>query len=327
MLLTDGRGLPLNSEYSVEADGRHLAIILESQGGKPRRNPAYREALLLLLARLKDLGATIEVALVDSLVTQQNNISEAERTVLGGPMALAHVADLLALRRRLTTGQTSIAQRPGVRGGNSTKRLRLRLTIPGYDISDTERLAADLAAGVSPQPDEAMQDKEAEVKLLAALGLPAELAKAENVHVTSAIYERTPGTVVVRRAEAVLVALYRQSVAGLGDHRLRTAVGFTDLYLSDSGDIIEAKRGSEHRYVREALGQLLDYAVHVTVPVRKLTALFPASPSEADIKLLHTYGVDCLYWEGASRFVRIPASAAARAAMESIRASADCRSA
>lgn len=319
--LTDARGRTLNSEYFVEVDGHHLALILESQGGKPRRNPDYREALLLLLDRLKDLGAIIEIALVDSLVTQRNNIAEAERTVLGGPVPLALVTDLLALRRRLTTGQTAIAQRPGVRGGNSTKRLRIRLSVPGYGLGEVERLAADLAAGVAPRMGEVIQDEETEVQLLTALGLPAELAKAENIRVTSATYERTYGVVVIRRAEAVLVALYRQSVRGLGDYRLRTAVGFTDLYLSDEGDIIEAKRSSEHRYVREALGQLLDYAVNVTVSVRKLTALFPESPSEADIKLLHAYGVDCLYWAGKENFVRVPASTVVRATMRSIWAS------
>jgi hypothetical protein len=35
------------------------------------------------------------------------------------------------------------------------------------------------------------------------------------------------------------------------------------------------------RRVRQALGQLLDYAANATQPVRRLTALFPEAPAPA----------------------------------------------
>ncbi|KAB1923407.1 hypothetical protein F8280_15970 [Micromonospora noduli] len=315
MRLTDNQGSRLDAEYSAEPDGDHLAIILESQGGVPRRNRHYREALLLLLHRLQDLGALIEVALVDSRVTQRNNIPESERTILAGPVPLVGVPDLGALRRRLTTRQTTIAQRPGVRGGNSTKRVRIRLTVPGYSPADAGRLAADLA-GMRPESKEAGQDEKAEAELLDALRSAVEIVAAEKANVTETEYERAASTVKVRRAETMLVGLYRQTLADKGEHRLRSAVGHTDLYLSEDGTIVEAKRGADHRYVREALGQLLDYAVNVTVPVTSLAALLPARPSDPDLGLLHTYGIDCIYWDGGLTFRTEPAPAEARAVMQ-----------
>jgi hypothetical protein len=94
--------------------------------------------------------------------------------------------------------------------------------------------------------------------------------------------------------------------------RLRLSVGLTELYLVDTGDLIEAKRSAAHRYVRDALGQLLDYAAHSTQPINRLTALFPAKPTASDVRLLHAYGIDCIYWEGGNDFLRLEAPAEAR---------------
>jgi hypothetical protein len=135
---------------------------------------------------------------------------------------------------------------------------------------------------------------------------------AEASHVESSEYERKPGTVTLHRAEARLVARYRQTLPEAQAKRLRLAVGWTDLYCVKDADLIEAKRSAEHRYVREALGQLLDYAAHSTQPVNRLTALFPAAPAHCDVQLLHAYGIDCLHWAGGDEFPRLEAPAGAR---------------
>jgi hypothetical protein len=80
----------------------------------------------------------------------------------------------------------------------------------------------------------------------------------------------------------------------------------------EEADLVEAKVSARHRYVREALGQLLDYAAHCTLPVNRLTALFPKAPASSDIQLLHAYGIDCLYWAGGDMFSRLEAPAEAR---------------
>jgi len=48
-------------------------------------------------------------------------------------------------------------------------------------------------------------------------------------------------------------------------------------------------------HVRQALGQLLDYAPALESPPDILTVLLPTAPSESVVRLLHRYGVDCVY--------------------------------
>ncbi|MCG5450783.1 protein NO VEIN domain-containing protein [Micromonospora hortensis] len=151
--MTDDRGRVLDAEYSVEPDGGQVAVILESMSGRadgrPPRNTDYRPALELILKRLKERGAVIEAAIVDSRRTQM--LPESSRSLIMEPIPLVDAQDLHALRRRLTNAQTTIGQAPDARRpGNSTKRIRLRLVVPGYGASDADRLAADLAVGPSP---------------------------------------------------------------------------------------------------------------------------------------------------------------------------------
>jgi len=78
----------LNATYSVVPDGDVLALIMESRGGGadiaagiPGRNADYNEGLDVLLGRLRQFGATILDALVDSRRTQALGLSpEARRT-------------------------------------------------------------------------------------------------------------------------------------------------------------------------------------------------------------------------------------------------------
>lgn len=46
------------------------------------------------------------------------------------------------------------------------------------------------------------------------------------------------------------MARYRQTLPAAQTKRLRLAVGWTDLYVIDKADLIEAKRSAGHRYVR-----------------------------------------------------------------------------
>jgi 5-methylcytosine-specific restriction enzyme A len=149
MRLTDDDGLVLDAEYSVESDGGHLALILASAGGgtgsRPPRNPDYGLVLTTLLSRLRDLGAVLEDAVVDSAETRRHGIPESERRLIDVPVRLGGEADMDALRLRLTSGQVRINQAPGARGGNTRKRISLRLDVPGYGADDADRLAARLA--------------------------------------------------------------------------------------------------------------------------------------------------------------------------------------
>jgi 5-methylcytosine-specific restriction protein A len=147
--VTDDNGRVLDAEYSVESDGSHLALVVASAGGgtgsRPPRNPDYGTVLATLLSRLRDLGAVLVDAVVDSAETRRYGIPESRRRLIDDPVQLAGEADMEALRLRLTARQARINQAPGTRGGNNRKRVRLRLDVPGYGPEDPDRLAARLA--------------------------------------------------------------------------------------------------------------------------------------------------------------------------------------
>jgi hypothetical protein len=148
----------LNATYSVVLDGDVLALIMESRGGGadiaagiPGRNADYNEALDVLLGRLRQFGATILDALVDSRRTQALGLSpEARRILSERPVRLAEVGDVAALRFAMGRMQERIAQDDGApKGGNRTKRIRLLVDVPGFGPDDAEMLAGALAVPVS----------------------------------------------------------------------------------------------------------------------------------------------------------------------------------
>ena len=123
-------------------------------GRRAPRNPDYNPALTVLLARLGALNAVLVDALVDSRHTQDLGLPEADRKLIQAPIRLAQETDADALRRRLGTAQAKIAQAPdAIKGGNSTKRIRLRLDVPGFRPGGAARLAQTLAAPVAQAPE------------------------------------------------------------------------------------------------------------------------------------------------------------------------------
>ncbi|GIG89252.1 hypothetical protein [Plantactinospora endophytica] len=175
--------------------------------------------------------------------------------------------------------------------------------------------AAALIAGLGLDGADSGHDDEdalAEETLVAALNDGSVIFDAEGNHTDTTEYERKAGKVILRRAEARLVARYRQTLPDSQAHRLKLDVGWSDLYIIEDADLIEAKRSAAHRYVRDALGQLLDYAAHASHPVNRLTAMFPERPADRDIRLLHMYGIDCLHWAGGDIFHRLEAPQSAR---------------
>jgi hypothetical protein len=156
------------------------------------------------------------------------------------------------------------------------------------------------------------EEQLAAASLIQALSSESTIVPPEASHTTTSQYERAARTVTLQRAEAELVAKY---CAGLREReyaRLRLENGWSDLYLIKEADLIEAKASADHLYVRQALGQLLDYAAHATQPISRLTALFPTVPAPSDVRLLHLYGIDCLYWAGDDEFPRLEAPEEAR---------------
>jgi len=146
----DAAGNALNATYSVVPDGTRVALIMESRSGsaagRPGRNTDYNPALAILLERLARLDATLVDGFVDSRITQTLGTPEAERKIVTGPIRLAQVPGIEALRIHMGTAQAKVAQAAdATKGGNSTKRIRLLLDVPGYAPGQADRLADVIA--------------------------------------------------------------------------------------------------------------------------------------------------------------------------------------
>ena len=146
----DDDGKRLDAKYEVERDGDGLALVMFSasgaSGGRPAKNPDYQHALLLLLQRLKDLGAVLVDALVDTDDTRRRGVPEDERRIIDPPVKLGAVADVTSLRNELRYRQSRVGQTPGAkRDGNATRKIRLRLSTPDYTADEFRRLEIDLS--------------------------------------------------------------------------------------------------------------------------------------------------------------------------------------
>ena len=149
--MVNDRGHELNADYDGKPDGPHIAVILKSRSGRetrPYRNGDYNPALELLLARLGKLDAVLVDALLDTDYTRER-IPEADRKLISSPIELALEPDMALLRRRLGNAQRQIGRRSASSRGETRKRIRLRVDVPGYQPDDAERLAERLAAPIT----------------------------------------------------------------------------------------------------------------------------------------------------------------------------------
>jgi hypothetical protein len=144
-------GSELRADFFVERDGDRLAVILESFSGgdssRPARNPDYRRTLRVLLGRLQGLNATLTGAFVDSRDTQRAGIPEAERRLIQGEIPLGTEPDTGRIYTLLSNNQRRVALSPKATGpSNATRRIRLRLAVPGYAPEEHGRLERDLGS-------------------------------------------------------------------------------------------------------------------------------------------------------------------------------------
>jgi len=118
----------LDAEFAVEEVEGQSTLVLESRSGR-HRNPDYHKALLLLLSRLAEMGATLTNGIVDSTVSRTRPFSERVLHIPGTPypIPLGNEEDMEALRLAIGAAQVDVAQQSGAIGGNRTKRIRLYL--------------------------------------------------------------------------------------------------------------------------------------------------------------------------------------------------------
>jgi hypothetical protein len=151
MQVIDASGRLLDATYFMEPADDAVDLIMESMSGKSEDRPGghninYNPALTLLLERLAVLDASMLGAWVDSKNTRDLQIPEDERKIIAAPIRLRDAGDMNALRVKMGRAQGDIAQASGsAGGGNRTKRIRIRLAVPGYGWTDVKDLADLLA--------------------------------------------------------------------------------------------------------------------------------------------------------------------------------------
>lgn len=148
----------------------------------------------------------------------------------------------------------------------------------------------------------------------------------EAYNVTSTTYQSAARTILVRRSESLLVSRYAENL-GIVPERTSTPVGLTDLYIlaeRDGHELVEAKSGTTRRHVREAVGQLLDYATHCR-DVTSLAVLHPERPDHKTLNYAHRYGIDVIYRTPSGSFDRARAPEQARSAILRLASTAPAR--
>ncbi|WP_125777878.1 hypothetical protein [Antribacter gilvus] len=153
MRVFDDEGAEVDSTFMIEVHGDDLSLVVESRGGTvgtaSARNTEYTRGFTILLRRLSDLGATVTDAAVDSRGTK--NVAWSDRRLSPVPARLGEIADIDELAKALMRSQGRVGQEPGAKGGNTTRRMRLLLDVPGYTPDDATRLERDLAHAPAPE--------------------------------------------------------------------------------------------------------------------------------------------------------------------------------
>lgn len=130
----DENGKELDANFVVEVNPFGFDIILESRGGgvrgpRPVRNGNYGPALTLLLERMANRSMVLSS--VELASTQAAKIAQENRIFsIGGypyPISLMTISSAEDLRLAVGRASALIGQRPGAKGGNSNKRLRLAI--------------------------------------------------------------------------------------------------------------------------------------------------------------------------------------------------------
>jgi hypothetical protein len=125
----DDDGHALDAHLEIEGND----IVFHSRGGtkgKDAQNADYSSGLRLLLRRIQDSKLSLAAVWVDSSMVQQMPLEE--RRILAQDETGAQAEQLLAL---LATRMKDVGREPASKGGNTTKRLRLRL---GADLGEPQ---------------------------------------------------------------------------------------------------------------------------------------------------------------------------------------------
>ncbi|MEV0131954.1 hypothetical protein AB0H83_26255 [Dactylosporangium sp. NPDC050688] len=129
-------------------------------------------------------------------------------------------------------------------------------------------------------------------------------------HRTGTFLRRPGETVAAARREADLVSRYERYLEEHGHRAIRNEITlpgrldtlFTDVYVEDTEELLEAKASAGRNHIRLAIGQLCDYARFVRP--RSRAVLLPSRPEQDLVDLLRSMEIACVYERGEGRFAR-----------------------
>lgn len=264
----------LDATFSVGRNKETEFVLVESRG--PDRNKHYIAGLEALLRGLADVDASIEGIVIDSVETRKLPLDQRRLRLRSPnyPLRLRTIRDLVALRSDITGAAAATGRSPNATGpGNPTKRLRLAFSEP--EDLELFRLATFLAQnrGVSVTRSKAFAFR---ARPPAPGGGQTDTRRAMEETDVTHIHEQ------------MQLALYGALVAAHGcDNVSCEAVTSSGrpadiiVRLPDSYELFEIKTALAPRdCVREALGQLLEYAYWPGSP--HFNALWIIGPSPID---------------------------------------------
>ena len=162
------------AKFEVGLMDEAISLVFDSAGGAPKkpggvsRNADYDEALELIFRRLAQLGAILDDAYVDSRSTKAKNLTRDECRLdlpdSGYPIALAAVDDFSGFRTEFQAAQRVIGQEANTKGGNGQKRVRMQLTVPGFQPTPGAAERLELILSESQVLSDAQADTEAHVQ-------------------------------------------------------------------------------------------------------------------------------------------------------------------
>jgi hypothetical protein len=245
--------------------GGNFSLVLESRGGN--RNADYSKALEILLRAIGVGRMQITCIEVDSTLARKLPSSE-RRLPMSYPLEPDAREDLSDLRKKISRLQVPIAQQPGAKGGNPTKRIRIH-------VRSGDFAADDFADGVLPadgwlrrqaflttwNPDVVFtwDDREKEVRAT---------ERGDPVHGTWSTGNTKRG---IRGGD--LIFHLRQGSANRGIVGVGKAAGRGECVFEDEHFLPErAKRGDKANYVNVSWQLLLEDSDRI--PIEKLKKSF-----------------------------------------------------
>lgn len=269
----------LDCHFFVGTGPDGLFLVIEARGSNKGRpiNRDYFPGFEAILRGLREYDVVLERVEIDSTVTRKMPV-QGRRVDIEGyryPIRLADLEDVLSLRLAITSAAATTGKRdPSSKGGNPTKRLRLMLSVSDEPSLMELRNSLGDSTLVGSEPQAPKEFK------FSAGPPPEETGTTVRIGSGRAFVRDLHRKIQARLYEQLVDEFGFDCVSGeqhlMSGHRADLMVDRGDCF-----DLYEVKTASSPRQcVREAMGQLLEYAYWLGSPT--VDRIYVVGPYEAD---------------------------------------------